>query len=87
MTDQPAVQPDRAAAYVSIAKQVIPLAQYADDLRDWWIGETAYREDYGLTDEQNAEIVQACKDHLAVIGETPRPKPKPASPSKRRGYR
>ncbi|MCK1606776.1 hypothetical protein IVB02_36755, partial [Bradyrhizobium sp. 166] len=45
-------QQRQAAAYVTFALKVIPLAKSADDLRTWWNEEQQHRGEYGLTEAQ-----------------------------------
>jgi hypothetical protein len=59
----------KARAYTKLALEVIPLAQSADDLRSWWEGERNRRDEYGLTDSQTDQLVEACKEHVRSLGE------------------
>jgi hypothetical protein len=60
----------QAVAYVSLALNVMPLAESADDLRTWWNDEQRRRDEYGLTESQTQTLIEACREHVRSLGET-----------------
>lgn len=50
-----------AETYQVMALKVIEIARSPDELREWWKDEAQHRKDYGLSEEQVATLVQACK--------------------------
>jgi hypothetical protein len=67
----------QADAYYDLALEVIPLAESATDLRDWWASEQGHRDEYGLSQEQVDDLVEACKEHVDSLGEEVRHTHKP----------
>ncbi|SHH03475.1 hypothetical protein [Bradyrhizobium erythrophlei] len=59
----------KARVYVNLALEVIPLAKSAEDLRAWWDGERKRRDEYGLSESQIQQLIEACKEHLRSLGE------------------
>ena len=59
----------KARVYVNLTLEVIPLAKSAEALRAWWDGERKRRDEYGLTDDQIQQLIEACKERLRSLGE------------------
>ena len=66
----------KAHVYFNLALDVIPLALSASDLRAWWAAEQGHRDEYGLSQRQVDDLIEACKEHLDSLGADTRDQPK-----------
>jgi hypothetical protein len=75
--------PSKADVYYDLALEVIPLAESATDLRDWWAAERGHRDEYGLSQQQVDGLIDASKEHITSLGDVARDKPRPRVQPKR----
>lgn len=66
-----------AEAYLALTLMILPsVACTQFDLRVWWAQEADHRRQYGLSEAQEAELIEACKavmDGLPEGGSSPKP--------------
>jgi hypothetical protein len=62
----------KGEAYLWLALQAIKFATDADDLRKWWRDEDRRRERFGLTEDQNKTLIDACKAKIEELGDRPK---------------
>lgn len=58
-----------AEAYISLAKQVILMAGTVEELRLWWRQEADHRLEYGLTRDQEADLLHHIKIAVSLLPE------------------
>jgi hypothetical protein len=73
----------RAEAYVALALWGIKLSRSANGLRSWWVEEKHRREEYELSEEQEAVLISACREHIATL-ESNAEEAAPAEPERRK---
>jgi hypothetical protein len=59
-------------AYHWLALQAIRFANDADELRKWWRDENRKRDHFGLTEDQNGTLIDACKAKIEELGDKPK---------------